>query len=67
MIICSRYNIATGDRYRDLHSLFHEIGTSLVLPSLLRLDVVSFAMAKTVCRAYGANYPLLVYGQADGK
>ena len=24
-------------------------------------------MAKTVCRAHGADYPLLVYGQADGE
>ena len=47
--------------------LHREVVSAVVIPSLLHLDSIAFFMGKTVCRAFGASYPLLLYGHLHGK
>lgn len=47
--------------------LIDDLGMRMVVPGLLNINETSLIMARTVSKAFGNNYFLIVYAQCLGK
>ena len=62
-----RFNLAKDWPIAKLRSFLIELGMHLVVPSIICIDHISLTMARAVCQAGNASYPVVVYTQAIGE